>query len=191
MDIPYFDDVSACLQALRAGGVILYPTDTIWGLGCDPRNADAVRRLFSLKQRPPEKSVLLLAAGMEQVEMVAGEIPAGTEAQISGSDRPLTIIYPNADGLAHGVCAEDGSVGIRIPDDPFCKALTEAYGFPITSTSANLSNQPFDGSFSDVPSAIVEGADHVVVWRRAAKVDRRPSRIVKWMGAGEWLVIRE
>lgn len=187
----FTEDLSKCLETLWGGGVILYPTDTIWGLGCDPRNADAVRRLFELKQRPPEKSLLLLAADKVQVEAVVREMPPGVEEAIEASEKPLTIIYPAKVGLAPGVCAQDGSVGIRIPADPFCLALTEAFGFPITSTSANLSDQAFNGSFRNVHPSIVEGADHAVGWRRGDKMSSVPSRIVKWNPPREWIVIRD
>lgn len=191
MSTPDFSaDVEACVKTLQTGGVILYPTDTIWGLGCDPRNAAAVARIFELKRRPPSKSILLLAADEKQVEDLVGELPEGMEEQISAAGKPLTIVYPHAAGLAEGVCAADGSVGIRIPEDDFCHALTEAFGGALTSTSANISEQAFDGSFQDVPESIREGVDYVVNWKQEVKEFGEPSRIVKWMGEGEWKLIR-
>lgn len=182
-------EIEACLQCLDSGGVLLYPTDTIWGLGCDPRNGEAVKRLFELKGRPADKSLILLASSLEQVRGIAGEVPE-LILEESLSARPTTVVYPSSTALAPGVAAADGSVAIRIAQDPFCKALTAAFGMPITSTSANLSGQAFAGSFADVAEPIVAGADYVVRWRQAEKISAQPSRILKLSPDGKVQVLR-
>jgi L-threonylcarbamoyladenylate synthase len=184
-------EIPAALQCLQAGGILLYPTDTIWGLGCDPRDAAAVEKLFTLKGRPKEKSLILLASSVQQVQSIVTEIPpAAIDLLQSRSDRPLTIIYPQARGLAPDVASQDGSIAIRITQDPFCQALITAFGHPVTSTSANLSGQSFNGSFSDIPASIIDGAHCVIRHRQGETIHALPSRIIKILPGNQIQVIR-
>ena len=151
---------SDAVETLRRGGVILYPTDTVWGLGCDATNPEAVRKIYDIKKRPDSKSLVLLASDLDMVARYIREIPDMAIRLVEVNDRPMTIIYPDAitgkeyRGLAENAVAEDGSVGIRIPMADFCRDLVHRFGKPIVSTSANISGEPTPKRFARVPQAI-------------------------------------
>ena len=165
-------DYTEILKVLREGGTILYPTDTIWGIGCDATNPEAVAKVYRIKEREDSKALILLASGMEMVCRYVREIPPMAEALVEANDKPMTIIYPEgisgepgvADRhfLAHNVVAEDGSVGIRIPLMQFCRDLVYKLGRPIVSTSANISGMPAPKKFRDISREIVDAVDYVV-----------------------------
>ena len=142
------DDIENALVTLREGGIILYPTDTIWGLGCDATNQEAVEKIFKIKSRDESKGLLILVNGEKMVERYVKEIPEVAYELISVSDTPLTIIYPSGKNLASGVCSPDGSVGIRICNDVFCNELITRFRKPIVSTSANHSWETIPGKLS-------------------------------------------
>lgn len=174
-------DLQQALRVLREGGVILYPTDTVWGIGCDATNAAAVSRVYEIKRRVDSKAMLVLLDGagklqgyMQQVPETAWMLLEATEGQ-----RPLTIIYPNARNLAPNLLAEDGSVGIRITQEPFTKALCEQLHRPIVSTSANFSGEPAAKIFSDICLELLEAVDYVCEFRRDDTTSHQPSAIVK------------
>ena len=174
-------DIQQALRVLREGGVILYPTDTVWGIGCDATNAAAVSRVYEIKRRVDSKAMLVLLDGagklqgyMQQVPETAWMLLEATEGQ-----RPLTIIYPNARNLAPNLLAEDGSVGIRITQEPFTKALCEQLHRPIVSTSANFSGGPTAKIFSDICPELLEAVDYVCEFRRDDTTSHQPSAIVK------------
>jgi len=174
-------DLQQALRVLREGGVILYPTDTVWGIGCDATNAAAVSRVYEIKRRVDSKAMLVLLDGagklqgyMQQVPETAWMLLEATEGQ-----RPLTIIYPNARNLAPNLLAEDGSVGIRITQEPFTKALCEQLHRPIVSTSANFSGEPAAKIFSDICPELLEAVDYVCEFRRDDTTSHQPSAIVK------------
>ena len=168
----------SALSALRSGGIILYPTDTVWGLGCDATDPVAVDRIYALKKRSDSKSLVLLASDLDMVARYVREIPEMAVQLVEVNDRPMTIIYPGAvamprpaEGeevrkshhlLAYNTVAEDGSVGIRIPDMDFCRNLVKRFGRPVVSTSANISGEPAPGNFSEISRAIREGVDYIV-----------------------------
>ena len=139
------EDIKESLNTLRQGGVILYPTDTIWGLGCDPTNEAAVNKIFKIKSRGESKSLIILVDGLSMIERYVTEIPEIVYELADVSDTPLTIIYPRGKNLATGVCNEDGSVAIRICHDEFCRELLNRFRKPIVSTSANISGVPLQG----------------------------------------------
>ena len=157
---------------LREGGTILYPTDTIWGIGCDATNPEAVAKVYKIKEREDSKALILLASGMEMVCRYVREIPPMAEALVEANDKPMTIIYPEGISgepgvtdrhfLAHNVVAEDGSVGIRIPLMQFCRDLVYKFGRPIVSTSANISGMPAPKKFRDISREIADAVDYVV-----------------------------
>lgn len=169
-------NVEEAVRILRGGGLILYPTDTIWGIGCDARNEEAVRRVFALKQRADSKSLVLLARDEAMIGEYVEEIPEMALQLLEVNDAPMTIIYPGAriahpvgksgkpgDGLAPSCVAADGTVGMRIPHaSGFCMELLKAFGAPMVSTSANISGNPSPKSFDDVDAAIKAGVDHIV-----------------------------
>jgi L-threonylcarbamoyladenylate synthase len=160
------EDIKDSLVTLRNGGVILYPTDTIWGLGCDATNPSAVEKIFKIKSRSDSKSLLVLVDVEQMIERYVREVPEIVYELTSVSDGPLTIIYPNGRNLAPGVCNEDGSVGIRICHDEFCNELISRFRKPIVSTSANFSGKPSPGNFSEIEKSIIEAVDFVVKYRQ-------------------------
>ena len=156
------------VETLRKGGVILYPTDTVWGIGCDATNAEAVQKVYEIKKRPDSKSLVLLASDLDMVARYVREIPEMALQLVEVNDRPMTIIYPDAmtgvecRGLAENVVAEDGSVGIRIPTVDFCRNLVHRFGRPVVSTSANISGEPTPRKFADIPQQIRDAVDYIL-----------------------------
>jgi L-threonylcarbamoyladenylate synthase len=188
--VDYATDIKACVAALQAGGIILYPTDTIWGIGCDATNEAAVEKIFSLKNRPKEKSLIVLLAEARDVLQYVAAPPPDIIGIIESVTSPTTIIFPGALHLAGNAIADDGSIAIRVPHDPFCKALLKRFGKPIISTSANLSGAAPAAHFSEIDAMIKEGSDYVVRYRQDDKIIRTASRIVRINDDGEITVVR-
>lgn len=178
---------------LREGGIILYPTDTVWGIGCDATNAEAVARIFRLKQREDSKSMLVLLDAPGKLQGYVSEVPEIAwellDATLDGA-KPLTIIYPGARGLATNLIAEDGSVGIRITEEVFSKALCAGLKRPIVSTSANISGQPGARFFSEISEEIRKGVDYICRFRQDDTTPKQPSSIIKLETNGTFKVIR-
>ena len=190
--------LNEALRVVRAGGTILYPTDTVWGLGCDATRAEAVRRIYEIKQREDSKSLVLLACDMDMVARYVKEIPSIAVDLVEVNDAPMTIIYPGAicseSGdkwhLAANVVAEDGSVGIRIPLMDWCKQLAFKLGRPVVSTSANISGEPTPRRFSDIPQEIKDAVDFVVPPSVDSQSTGKASQILKVGLRGEIEIIR-
>lgn len=155
-------DVTAALETLRNGGLILYPTDTLWGIGCDATNPAAVDRVFRLKGRDQAKSLIILLDSDHKLQSYVQEIPEVAYQLIEYAERPLTIVYSGAKNLAPNLLAADGSIGIRIVRHPFCSALLQRFRKPIVSTSANLSGHPSPANFREIDQAVIDGVDYVV-----------------------------
>lgn len=187
---PFNDDIDNCLATLTKGGLILYPTDTVWGIGCDATNSNAVQRIFELKKRADTKAMIVLveqeAAILDYVEV--NELPIFD--YIKGIHKPTTVIYPNAKNLAANLMADDGTVAIRICKNKFCQSLISAFGKPIVSTSANISTYPTPLCFNDISLDIIEGVDYVVKYRQDETEMQQPSSIVKWDTQGNLTIIR-
>lgn len=183
------DDLQQAVRVLRAGGVIVYPTDTVWGIGCDATNEDAVRKVYALKHREDSKSMLVLLDGAGKLQGYVEHIPdaAWDLLECTAHDRdsqglqprPMTIIYPGAKNIAPNLIAEDGSIGIRITQEPFSKALCEQLHRPIVSTSANISGEPTAKNFRQISQAVLNAADYVCRYRRNDETEKRPSSIIK------------
>lgn len=184
-------DLTACVRTLREGGLILYPTDTIWGIGCDATSDEAVRRVYALKQRADHKAMLTLADSPGRVMGYVDAIPDIAWDLIELSERPLTIIYPHGRNLAPSLLGPDGSVGIRVTRERFSHALCERFRRPIVSTSANLSRQAAPGCYDEVSQEIIRGVDYVVHYRRTDRSTARPSSIIRLGADGTIQVIRE
>lgn len=187
------DDLQEALRVLRSGGVIVYPTDTVWGIGCDATNAEAVQRIYALKQREDSKSMLVLLDSEAKLNYYIADIPDAALQLLDTVDeetKPLTIIYPNARNLAPNLIAEDGSIGIRITNEPFSKALCEHLRHPIVSTSANISGHPSAPFFAEIEQEILEGADYVCRFRREDDCPHEPSSIIKINNDGTFKIIR-
>lgn len=184
-------EIKQALEVLRKGGIILYPTDTIWGIGCDATCAEAISRIYSLKQRADSKSMLALVSDIAMLERWVSTIPQAAEMLIEVAVDPITIIYDNPLGVADNLKAEDGSLGIRITSDNFCQELCRRLRHPLVSTSANLSGQKAPASFADISPEIIAGVNYVVNLRHEeCRNDRKPSAIIKVSDNGVVKVIR-
>lgn len=197
MDFERYDkeDLQAALQVLRNGGIIVYPTDTVWGIGCDATNAEAVAKIYALKQREDSKSMLVLLDSPAKLPYYVGEIPDAAWAMLEAvqdaeDTKPLTIIYPNARNMAANLIAEDDSVGIRITNEPFSKVLCAQLKHPLVSTSANISGHPTARFFHEIENEILDGADYVCRFRREDDCPHEPSSIIKIHADGTFQIIR-
>ena len=197
MDVLRYDkkDLAEALRVLRSGGVIVYPTDTVWGIGCDATNEEAVQRIYALKRRADSKSMLVLIDSPAKLPYYVGEVPdtAWTLLDATNDDetsKPLTIIYPHARNLAPNLIAEDGSVGIRITNEPFSKALCAQLRHPLVSTSANISGQPAARCFRGIAQEILDRADYVCRFRRDDDSEHEPSSIIKVNADNTFSIIR-
>ena len=188
--VDFESDIKSCINVLNEGGVILYPTDTVWGLGCDALNANAVEKIFAIKQRPKEKSmIILLAEARDVLQYVAAPHP-DIIAIIERFEIPTTVIYENGLGFPSNVVNSDGSIAIRVTTDPFCKALIKRFRKPIVSTSANLSGKPTPSTYAMTDNAIVDNVDYVVKYRQDDSIARSSSRLVRIKDDGEVDIIR-
>ena len=176
-------DIESCLRVLREGGIILYPTDTIWGIGCDATNAAAVEKIMQLKNRPAEKSFVVLVASENEILQYVAAVDLLVFDYLAAANKPTTVIYENAIGLAENVLANNGSVAIRICKDEFCKHLIKRFRKPIVSTSANLSGMRSPVNYIDIDDAIKNGVDYVVKHRQDDDSKAVPSSIIKWENA--------
>jgi L-threonylcarbamoyladenylate synthase len=187
----YDDDIRDSLITLRNGGIILYPTDTIWGLGCDATNNSAVEKIFRIKSRAGNKSLVILVDGEQMLERYVQEIPEIAFELTSVSDSPITIIYPKGKNLANGVSAEDESVGIRICRDEFCRELIRRFRKPIVSTSANFSGNPSPENFSKIDRSVIDVVDYVVKYRQDDLRKYAASPVIKVELNGTFKIIRK
>jgi L-threonylcarbamoyladenylate synthase len=184
------DEVYKVAEILNSGGIILYPTDTIWGLGCDATNKLAVDKIYKIKQREDSKTMLVLIESEARLQQYITEVPEIAYQLIEVADKPLTIIYPGAKNLASNLIAEDGSVGIRIPNDEFCQKLLARFKKPIVSTSANISGTASPVIFSEIDEYIRRSVDYTVLWRQKDLTPAAPSSIIKLAVGGEIKIIR-
>jgi L-threonylcarbamoyladenylate synthase len=184
------DDIKAALEVLQKGGVILYPTDTIWGLGCDACNEEAVKRIYAIKNRVDSKSMLVLMENAALLERYVNEVPEIAYDLIELSDKPLTIVYDEAKNLAENLIAEDGSIGIRITTEAFSRELIKRFKRPVVSTSANVSGKPSPACFDEIEQEIIDAVDYVVRYRQDDVQKAVPSSIIKLGVGGEIKIIR-
>lgn len=184
-------DVENSIKILREGGIILYPTDTIWGLGCDATNEKAVNKIYKIKKRKDARSLLILVNSLQTIKLYVDYLPDISSELIERTESPLTIIYPGAKNLALNSINKDGSIGIRITKDEFCSALISRFGKPIVSTSANTSDKPYPGNYSEIDEAIKRSVDYIVNWRQDEFLLSKPSKIIKLELNGDFKIIRE
>ncbi len=185
------DDLHEAVRVLRAGGIILYPTDTVWGIGCDATNSEAVKKIFALKRRTDSKSMLvLLDDAAKLVSYVYVPDAARQLLYVTDEGRPMTIIYPNAEGVANELIANDGSLGIRITTEPFSKALCAQLGKPIVSTSANISGEAAAPTFAQISETIKAGVDYICRYRQDDNTPKQPSSIIKVEKDNRFVIIR-
>ncbi|WP_140937437.1 L-threonylcarbamoyladenylate synthase [Sphingobacterium lumbrici] len=185
------EDLNQALETLKNGGLILYPTDTIWGIGCDATNSEAVEKIFALKGRDKSKSLIILLHSDNQLAGYVHDVPEIAYELIEATDRPLTIVYSKSKNLPENVVAEDGSIGIRIVEHPFCQQLLQRFRKPIISTSANLSRAPSAKSFDNISDEIKTGVDYIVKFGQQDKSKGQPSVIMKLDSTGKFEFLRK
>jgi L-threonylcarbamoyladenylate synthase len=176
----FSNDIESCLEVLREGGLILYPTDTVWGIGCDATNASAVEKIFALKKRPDQKAMIALVADERDILQYVAAADLAVFDFLEQMIKPTTVIYDGAIGFAENLVAADGSIGIRICNEPFCRQLIKRFRKPIVSTSANFSGEPTASLFKEISEAIKAGVDYVVNYRQDDTTVAAPSSVIKW-----------
>jgi L-threonylcarbamoyladenylate synthase len=191
MTTSFTEDVIKAVDILRSGGVILYPTDTIWGLGCDATNPAAVKRIYEIKQRQDTKSMLILMENPNLLNSYITEVPEIAWELIEVADTPLTIIYPGAKNLATNLLAPDGSVGIRITNEAFTQQLIQRFRKPVVSTSANITGQKSPQNFIEISEEIKKSVDYIVDFRQDDLSRSNPSGIIKLGIGGQIEIIRK
>jgi len=183
-------DILSCLKVLQEGGIILYPTDTIWGIGCDATNETAVEKIYRLKKRQDEKTMIVLVADEKQIVQHVANPDLAVFDWLKETSKPTTVIYDGAIGIAENLVAGDGTIAIRICNDSFCKQLIKRLRKPIVSTSANISGQQSPKNFTGVSEEIKSGVDYIVQHRQDDLSIAQPSSIIKWNKDGSVLLIR-
>ena len=184
------EDIQNCLNTLREGGIILYPTDTVWGIGCDASNPLAIQKIYDLKGRTSSKALITLVCSEVMLERTVLNKPEIAWDLIESANRPLTLIYDEVKGIAPNAIAEDGSCGIRLAKDTFCQQLIQRLGKPIISTSANISGEETPKDFRSVSNTILKGVDFVVNYRQNEARSQESSNIIKLKNNGEIKIIR-
>jgi L-threonylcarbamoyladenylate synthase len=184
------NEISKCVEVLEKEGTILYPTDTIWGIGCDATSQKAVEKIYKLKKRVESKSLIILLADMKDILTYVETFPGIARDLMKNVERPLTIIYPNAKNIAKNVIAKDNSIAIRIVKNEFCKNLIRTFGRPIISSSANISGEPAPMVFKCISKEIIDHVDYVVRLYQDILQEVKPSRIIKLNEKGEFHIIR-
>ena len=189
----FSEDLRRAVKVLREGGVILYPTDTVWGIGCDARNAEAVAKVFAIKQRDDAKALITLVGSLAQLERTVDEVPEVAYDLIEYSERPLTIVYDGAAPgarLAPALLAADGTIGVRLTREEFSARLCQAFGAPLVSTSANVSGRPTPLCFDEIEQEIKDAVDYVCESRRNEAPASAPSTVMRLGAGGEFKIIR-
>jgi L-threonylcarbamoyladenylate synthase len=183
------NDILKCLETLKKGGIILYPTDTVWGVGCDATNEEAVKKIYALKDRPDEKLMIVLVANEKEVLRYVTQPDLSIFDYLKTIEKPTTVIYEGAIGFAGNLIAKDGSVAIRVCKDEFCRNLIRRFRKPIVSTSANISGEQSPGNFSAVTDEIRMKVDYVVHYRQDDEATAKPSSLIKWE-KGKAIILR-
>lgn len=191
-DYDYKKDINSAVEAMRAGGVIAYPTDTVWGIGCDASCSEAVRKVFAIKHRADSKALITLVADEDMLgRYVPGAISDACRSIINAGGRPVTVVYPHGRNVAPELLAADGSIGVRITRSGFPADLCKALGGAVVSTSANISGHPAARTFAEIDPAILEAVDYVALSGRDDDVPSLPSRVVKIADDGEIIILRD
>ncbi|WP_297099640.1 L-threonylcarbamoyladenylate synthase [uncultured Draconibacterium sp.] len=185
------DDLKKAVEVLKSGGIILYPTDTIWGIGCDATNAEAVKRIYDIKKREDSKSMLVLMENPALLDRYVDEVPEVAWDLVEVSTTPLTVIYPGAKNLAANLIAEDGSIGIRFTKEEFTRQLLQRFRRPIVSTSANISGEKSPAFFDEISEEIKDAVDYIVEYRQDDHTASKPSSIIKLGPSGQIDILRK
>lgn len=183
-------DIQFCIETLRQGGIILYPTDSIWGIGADATNPEAVKKIFELKHRPAEKSMIVLIADPKDINRYVSRPHPYISEYLEKTSRPTTVIYDGAIGLAENLISEDGSVAIRIIKEDFCRHLIKRFKRPLVSTSANISGHHSPENFSGISEEIKSGVDYIVKFRQKDIQTAKPSVLIRFSDSGKPVILR-
>lgn len=186
----FTQEINSCLEVLEKGGLIVYPTDTVWGIGCDATNREAVEKVYNLKQRPDSKALICLVGNDAMLERIVERVPETAWDIMDLANKPTTIVYDKPKGIAPNLIAEDNTLAIRVASDKFCRYLINAFKKPIVSTSANIAGEPTPSNFSKISPPILKGVDYVVNLQRDTR-DAVSSSIIKLSNDGTVKVIRE
>jgi L-threonylcarbamoyladenylate synthase len=178
--VDFENDIEQCLKVLKEGGLILYPTDTVWGIGCDATNEKAVERIYKLKKRPESKAMIVLLATEQEVLQHVAAPDLQLFDYLQEVKKPTTVIYEGAIGFADNLVADDGSVAIRICNEIFCRHLIKRFWKPIVSTSANISGKPVPKIFTEITDEIKQGVDYIVQYRQDDTIIAEPSSLIRW-----------
>lgn len=184
-------EIQLAIEVLRKGGIILYPTDTVWGIGCDATNEEAVAKIYALKRSEDKHSMLVLCKDADMVVRYVDKAPGIAFEVMEMATKPLTLILPGATGLAKNLIPEEKTLGVRVPDHEFCKKLLYKFGRPIVSTSANISGEATPKSVRDIAKEVIEGVDFMVNPRFQGRPTGRPSSIIAFGERGEVKILRE
>jgi L-threonylcarbamoyladenylate synthase len=184
------NDIVKCLEVLKSGGLILYPTDTVWGIGCDPMDERAIEKIYTLKKRNDEKAMIVLVANERDIMQYVAAPDLSLFDYLETTKKPTTVVYDGALGFADNLVGKDGSIAIRISNEEFCRHLIKRFRKPIVSTSANISGMPFPKKFNDIDIDIKQGVDYIVQYRQNDECPAEPSSLIKWNN-GKITVIRE
>lgn len=185
------EEIERTVAVLKKGGVILYPTDTVWGIGCDATNAEAVERIYRLKRSLNKKGMIILTDSIESAGRYFRRVPDVAWDLLECADKPLTLILPGACGVAENLIPEEGTLAIRVPDHEFCRRIVKRLGRPLVSTSANISGEPTPACFKDIADTVKEGVDYVVDQSCEGQPTRKASSIIMLGEGGEVKIIRE
>ncbi len=188
--IKFEEEVRQSLAVLKNGGTILYPTDTVWGIGCDATNPKAVEKVYAIKQRAESKSLIILLDSFEKINYYVEKVPDVAFDLVSNMDTPLTIIYSGAKNMAPNVIASDGTIAIRVVNEEFCRQLILRFGKPIVSSSANIADEPTPLMFSNINPEIISNVDYVVNLKHDIFNRAKPSTIIRLLENGEFTIIR-
>jgi L-threonylcarbamoyladenylate synthase len=184
------EDIEQCLMTLRSGGVVLYPTDTVWGIGCEALNADAIQKIFEIKHRPENKGMVILLADPREILQYVTQVDPRIFEYLEKAAKPTTVIYEGPVGIPETLLGEDGTVAIRLVKDPFCRQLIKRLRKPLVSTSANLSGGATPQVFSEISPVIIQAVDYAVHYRRGDSIPRQSSAIVRMNRDGTVTTLR-
>lgn len=191
LDPSILSDIKAAVDVMRRGGVILYPTDTVWGIGCDARNPQAVERVFKIKRRADSKALISLVSSLPMLEATVEDIPDIAEQLIDVADSPVTIVYDRGRNVAPNLLAPDGSIGVRLTRDDFCIALCDRMRGPVVSSSANISGEPTPHDFASISPEILSAVDYVATSRRDAPPCAKSSMVIRISEGGLFKILRK
>ncbi|MCM1450696.1 MAG: Sua5/YciO/YrdC/YwlC family protein [Clostridium sp.] len=191
MDTDFRKDIDLAVQTLKKGGLILYPTDTVWGIGCDATNPKAVEKVYALKKRDDSKALITLVGSEIALERAVEEVPEVAWQLIDAADKPVTIVYDKGAGVAENLLAPDGSLAVRLTKEEFSSRLCQRFRRPLVSTSANVSGEPTPQCFKDISKEIIEGVDYVCQSRRDEPAAAAPSMVIKISAGGQFKILRK